>query len=68
VSILLSYQEQQLSLSIRDNGKGFNGSIVDGLNTSGIKNMTKRARMIGAVYTIESVLGAGTTVHLSVPY
>lgn len=68
VDILLSYQEQQLSLSIRDNGRGFNGSIVDRLNTSGIKNMTKRARMIGAAYTIESVLGEGTTVRLSVPY
>jgi signal transduction histidine kinase len=30
--------------------------------------MTKRAKMIGAVYNIESRLGAGTTVNLSVPY
>lgn len=68
VNILLSYREKQLNLSIIDNGKGFNPSVVNGLKTSGIENMTVRARMIGAVYAIESKPGAGTSVSLSVPY
>ncbi len=68
VNILLSYRQNNLSLSIRDNGKGFNESVVSDAKTSGINNMTKRAKMIGAVYNIESRLGAGTTVNLSVPY
>lgn len=68
VNIQLSYQQNNLSLSINDNGKGFNSPAANDLRTSGIRNMTKRAKMIGAVYRIESRLGAGTTVSLSVPY
>lgn len=69
VNIQLSYQQNNLSLSIRDNGKGFSASGGGGgAKTSGIGNMTKRAKMIGAVYSIESRIGMGTTVSLSVPY
>ena len=68
VNIRLSYHRNNLSLMIRDNGKGFDGTATGDGRTSGIRNMTKRAKMIGAIYTIESALGTGTTVSLSVPY
>jgi len=36
--------------------------------SSGIINMTKRAKIIGAAFNIRSSLGAGTKVNLSLPY
>jgi two-component system NarL family sensor kinase len=68
VDILLNYEPGQLSLSVTDNGKGFDPSIVRNRQSSGIINMTKRAKMIGGTFTILSSMGAGTTVLLSVPY
>jgi len=68
VAILLNYEQGQLSLSVADNGKGFDESIVRSRESSGIINMTKRAKMIGGTFNIRSSMGAGTTVRLSVPY
>jgi len=68
VNILLSYRETGLSLSISDNGRGFNLSTIAHHRSSGINNMTKRAKMIGALFSVESNAGNGTTVRLSVPY
>jgi two-component system NarL family sensor kinase len=68
VNILLIYGQSHLSLSVEDNGKGFESSAVLNPNSSGILNMTKRARLIGATIDIRSSPGAGTTVNLSVPY
>lgn len=68
VNILLSYKLSHLSLSVQDDGKGFDGSVVLNPKSTGIANMTKRARLIGAMIDIHSSLGAGTTVNLSVPY
>jgi two-component system NarL family sensor kinase len=68
VSILLSYCEGYLALWICDNGKGFDPVGPRDPKASGINNMKKRARMIGADYNIESSPGDGTKVLLSVPY
>lgn len=68
VDIHLSYMENNLSLSIADDGKGFDRCAIAGGNTSGISNMSKRAKMIGADFAIDSTIGAGAVVRLSVPY
>lgn len=54
-----------LNLSIFDNGKGFdNGS---NLNSNGLKNMAKRAKMLDGLFEINSKKGEGTTVKLKIP-
>lgn len=68
VNILLSYEQGQLSLSVADDGKGFDRSVVHSPQSSGIINMTKRAKLIGASFNIWSNLGTGTNVNLAVPY
>jgi two-component system, NarL family, sensor kinase len=68
VRILLNYEPDRLSLSVTDNGKGFDPSIVESRQSSGINNMTKRAAMIGAYLILESKIGEGTTVNLCVPF
>jgi signal transduction histidine kinase len=69
IIIHLRYSPEELTLSITDNGKGFdltplNNDTSRGL---GIKNMHNRARLMGAGFQISSTLGAGTSVIVSVP-
>lgn len=68
VTIQLNYTQSNLSLHIADNGKGFDPAVVSHGKSSGISNMNKRARMIGAIFNINSTIGAGTAVNLLVPY
>jgi len=68
VSILLSYEQGQLSLTVADDGKGFDTLGVRNSKSSGIINITKRAKIIGAAFNIQSSLGAGTKVNLFLPY
>jgi two-component system, NarL family, sensor kinase len=68
VDILLRYEQGHLFLSVEDDGMGFDPAAALNPKSSGILNMTKRARLIGALLEIRSSPGAGTTVNLSVPY
>jgi two-component system NarL family sensor kinase len=68
VDVLLSFGQSQLSLSVGDDGKGFDELVAANPKSTGIINMTKRARIIGATLDIRTSPGAGTTVNLSVPY
>ncbi len=68
VTILLSYEPDQLLLSITDNGNGFDQSIIDNRQSSGIGNMTKRAAMIGARFSLASRIGKGTAINLHLPF
>jgi signal transduction histidine kinase len=68
VTIQLNYTPTNLSLHIADNGKGFDPRVGGNGSSSGISNMNKRAKMIGAEFNINSTPGVGTAVSLSVPY
>jgi two-component system, NarL family, sensor histidine kinase UhpB len=57
-------EKNNLTMTIRDDGKGFDLDKLTGGN--GLKNMKKRAGEIGAKLVIDSFLGNGTTIHLSV--
>ncbi|MES1159899.1 MAG: ATP-binding protein, partial [Bacteroidota bacterium] len=69
IIIHLRYRPEELTLSIIDNGKGFDLTLITD-NSSfglGIKNMHNRARLIGAGFQISSTLEEGTSVTISVP-
>jgi signal transduction histidine kinase len=69
ISILLTYENNNLILTIRDDGIGFNTILIrDQKNTSGLSNMKKRANMINAVFHIESTIQSGTEITIVVPY
>jgi signal transduction histidine kinase len=69
IIIHLLYKPAELTLSITDNGKGFDLTPLnhDTSNGLGIKNMYNRAKLMGAGFKISSTLGQGTSVVLSVP-
>jgi signal transduction histidine kinase len=58
----LKRESDQLTMTIRDDGKGFNTASEAGGN--GLKNMKKRALEIGADLFIDSFPGNGTTIRL----
>ena len=66
LTIKLNYGPETLSITIEDNGIGFdNENIEEG---SGLTNMKKRAELLGADFQLESEPNKGTTLSLSYPY
>jgi len=57
-------EKNNLSMLIRDNGKGFDTN--QSAKGNGLKNMKKRAEEIKGQLTIDSLPGNGTTIQLSV--
>jgi signal transduction histidine kinase len=57
-------EKNNLTMMIRDNGKGFD--VNKPSQGNGLKNMIRRAEEIGAKLVIDSFPGNGTTIQLSV--
>lgn len=66
----IRYDEVQLRLRIRDNGKGINPNVLDGDRLArhwGLRGMRERAKLVGGNLDVWSKLGSGTEVELIVP-
>ncbi|MFC4395636.1 GAF domain-containing sensor histidine kinase [Arthrobacter sedimenti] len=63
ISILLAAQEDEVVLTVRDNGRGFK----DPERVSGLNNMKNRAERLGGRCTIDSTPGKGTSVTWTAP-
>jgi signal transduction histidine kinase len=70
ILIRLHYFGNALNLSVRDDGRGFQPSIVYEAMRGhfGIPMMEERARKLGGTLRVESVIGRGTEVIVSVPF
>ncbi|MBD2097227.1 PAS domain S-box protein [Trichocoleus sp. FACHB-591] len=66
IRIELVYEPASCYLRIKDNGRGFEVSPTTISRGFGLSGMTERAEHIGALLSIESQLGQGTTVIVSV--
>jgi signal transduction histidine kinase len=64
IDVRLCYQPRSVVLEVRDDGCGISGSQQPGF---GLKNMSERARQIGAEFTILSKAGHGTQIVTTVP-
>lgn len=67
LSVALEKKDNELLLSIRDNGQGFDTRKASQKVTLGILGMKERAAMIGGNYHIETEPAKGTTVTVSLP-
>ena len=66
VEINIAGDNKMLTLSIKDNGVGFDSTNTESLGGNGLKNMQKRADNIGGTMEIKSTLNNGTSVVLRV--
>jgi PAS domain S-box-containing protein len=67
VLVSLSYLDGRGRLEVRDNGNGFDPTEQPPEGHYGMRNMTTRARAIGARLEITSAPGEGTTLLLDFP-
>jgi signal transduction histidine kinase len=72
IDLELEYSEKDLSISITDDGNGFDvekaRTSKNGKLSSGLKNMSNRAQLIQSHIDIVSIPGTGTKIILSTPY
>jgi signal transduction histidine kinase len=64
VKIKLGFDDQHISLTIKDDGKGFNAT--QGFPGNGLKNLQNRANEINGLLTLNSSPGKGTALSLEV--
>jgi PAS domain S-box-containing protein len=67
VEVFLSRENGNLTLSIRDNGRGITEAECSDIKSLGLLGMKERARLIGGEIAIEGNPGKGTVVHVRVP-
>lgn len=68
VEVLLRQENNQLILTLEDNGIGFNLEAVDQNRCYGLLDMQERAEMIDGKLKVETSPGSGTSITISVPY
>lgn len=71
VVVTLRFAAQQVSLTVEDNGRGFDPeSVLQRYGRSagwGLLGMRERASLIGGQVAIDSAPGQGTRIHVTVP-
>ena len=70
IEVEIRYDQDQLRLRVRDDGKGIDPKVLEAGGQSGhfgIPGMRERAQRIGARLDFWSEMGAGTEVELTVP-
>ena len=70
IEVEIRYDERQLRLRVRDDGKGIDPKLLSDRGPEGhfgLRGMRERARLIGGKLTVWSELDSGTEVELSIP-
>jgi PAS domain S-box-containing protein len=67
VDAVLSEENNNIILEVRDNGKGFVQHLLSGKKTLGLEGMQERTLMIDGQFNMNSVPGKGTYIHISIP-
>ena len=65
--VLLKVEGKQLTLEIRDNGRGFEPEKATKAGHYGLLGMRERARLVNGSLSVESSAGQGTSIRLEVP-
>jgi signal transduction histidine kinase len=70
IEVEILYEERQLRLRVRDDGKGVDPKLLHDEGRPGhwgLRGMHERAKLVGAHLNVRSKLDSGTEVDLSVP-
>lgn len=68
VNIQLTQHEDNLNIIVEDNGKGFDRSTFDKDKSGmGLTNIEKRVEHLEGNFTIDSILGKGTSILIDIP-
>jgi two-component system sensor histidine kinase DegS len=59
--------DANVKITVDDNGKGFDASILDEGESMGLKLIKDRSEMLGGYMDVESLIGQGTRVTFQIP-
>ena len=67
LTLQLIKHDQELSITIEDNGKGFDTSKINDFEGIGLKNIISRVEFLNGTVHFDSTLGRGTNVIIEIP-
>jgi len=68
VSIQLTQHDDNLNIIVEDNGKGFDRSTIEtGKTGMGLTTIEKRVEHLEGNFTVDSILGKGTSILIDIP-
>ena len=67
VLLSLKYNSNTLSVSIVDDGKGFDPSKIIDKTKAGLNNISNRVKILNGIVSISSIPNKGTEIHFSIP-
>jgi signal transduction histidine kinase/ligand-binding sensor domain-containing protein len=68
VDVRLTRSNGRVTLSVTDDGKGFDPNRIGGSGGLGLINMRERARQLNGTFELNSEPGRGTTVRVTIPF
>jgi two-component system NarL family sensor kinase len=70
-TVVVKKLETSVSLSIRDNGRGFDATAAPNAESPdvghGLNGIQERTRILGGAFVIDSRAGQGTTLSIEIP-
>ncbi len=66
VTVVIKHLGSEVSLSVRDNGRGFDANLLDA-SGSGLNGLRERTRILNGTLAVDSHPGAGTNLAFSFP-
>jgi signal transduction histidine kinase len=67
IAVVLQWDAPNLLLQVKDNGSGISPARLEKSEGFGLANMQERAAEIGGTFEIQTGVGCGTTILVSVP-
>jgi len=67
IKVQLDVPENEIRVSVDDNGKGFDASVIESRSNLGLKLIKERTEMLGGNFEADSVIGHGTRVSFRIP-
>jgi signal transduction histidine kinase len=67
VLVQISRHDNQLSITVEDDGKGFDVNIIRQKDGIGLHSMQQRIALLGGRMDIDSAIGKGTSVNIELP-
>ncbi len=63
----VTQHDQELTIEVRDNGKGFDPEVLAGQGHYGLLGLRERARVLGGQFILLTAPGEGTTLRFLLP-
>jgi signal transduction histidine kinase/ligand-binding sensor domain-containing protein len=68
VEVRLARSNGLVTLTVTDDGQGFDANRIGGVHGLGLINMRERARQLNGTFDLHSAPGRGTTVRVTIPF